>query len=312
MAESVKLLKVYIITLWNWVKIHLTAFDDNHRPWYFDGYVLKEYLLERLLSRNFTIQFNEMYCRKCGTQVLVVPESVTIHNHGYLDKNSIFRLVKISADCIECSSIVTRFSTDWKTYDLLEYYNISDSSAFELCDTDEAHNTISLRKIIWIIWRTIMPKKYNYQKIRQDGLYTIKKICKVLGVSKSGAKYWVHNCGLEPIDINDRPWLFEGHIVKEFLKKKKDQFKVKLKQGECYCLSCRKGIRVLTESITIEYTGKTLGKNDVAQIIIKGICEVCGGVATRLSSENRKGEFLVYYSDYQEKEEDNLNNQQKV
>lgn len=150
-----------------------------------------------------------------------------------------------------------------------------------------------------------MAKKFNYQSVRKDAIYTVNRIYEELGPSKSTVKYWVHNNGLEPIDINDRPWLFKGHVLKEFLKKKMNKFKCKLKEDECYCLSCRKGVRVLTESIQLVYTGKLLGNAGVAQIIIKGICEECGKTAIRLSSENRIEEFLAHYPDYQKKEEDN-------
>lgn len=143
-----------------------------------------------------------------------------------------------------------------------------------------------------------MAKIYNYQKVRKDAIYNIKMICDEIGPSKSTVKYWAHNNGLEPIDINDRPWLFEGHVLKEFLKIKKDKFKVKLKPGEFYCLSCRKGVRVLAESIILEYTGKKLGKGGVAQILIRGVCSECGKNATRLTSYNRVDEFLKFYPEY--------------
>lgn len=123
-------------------------------------------------------------------------------------------------------------------------------------------------------------------------------ICDEIGPSKSTVQYWVHNNGLEPIDINDRPWLFYGYVLKEFLKKKKDKFKCKLKEDECYCCSCRKGVRILSQSIQLFNTGKKLGTGSVSQILIKGICAECGKTATRLTSANKVDDFLKYYPDY--------------
>ena len=144
-----------------------------------------------------------------------------------------------------------------------------------------------------------MAKKFNYQKVRQDAIYTVQMICDEIGPSKSTVKYWVHENGLEPIDINDRPWLFYGYVLKDFLKKKKDKFKCKLKEDECYCCSCRQGVRILPETIQLIYTGKKLGRTGVAQVLIKGNCVDCGKVATRLSSTNKVDIFLKYYPEFE-------------
>lgn len=298
--------KTRITTLWCRIKNLITTFYFNHRPWFLDSYAVADYLLEKISSRNYTMFFNELYCYSCNKPVLIVNESITLKDKGYLNNKRTFRIVNISGDCIECRSMVTRFSTDWRVLDFLDYYNKSNLFESELSNQDEKHSTISLFKIIWIMWRTFMPKIFNYQKIRQDSIYTVNRIHEELGPSKSTVKYWVHENGLQPIDIDDSPWLFEGTVLKEFLKKKKDKFKVKLKPGECYCLSCRKGARILTKSIQLVYTGKKLGNAGVAQIIIKGKCKKCGKTAIRLSSENKVDEFLAHYPNFNKKNsEDN-------
>lgn len=103
--------------------------------------------------------------------------------------------------------------------------------------------------------------------------------------------------GLKPIDYNDRPWLFKGSELKRFLKVKYKDYKIELEPGEFYCLSCRFAVDAIPSSIWLEMTHKRLGTGESWQIIIRGICEVCGHTVVRLSSSKQIKKILKPYSE---------------
>ena len=149
-----------------------------------------------------------------------------------------------------------------------------------------------------------MGKKINYQLIHKSLVYTIKDICKKLRVSKSAVKYWV-KLGLTPIDYNDRPWLFKGSELKRFLKVKYKDYKLDLEPGEFYCLSCRFEVDAIPSSLWLDMTKRKLGDSETWQIIIRGICEVCGHTVVRLSSTKQINDILKPYSESEMNNENN-------
>ena len=140
-----------------------------------------------------------------------------------------------------------------------------------------------------------MSKKINYQVLHKHSSYTTAELASLLNVTRHAIHYWVHHLGLKPINPGDHKWIFDGGVMKSFLKAKLKRSKVKLNDDEMYCLSCRIGKRVTEESIELEYTGKKVGNNDADQIIILGICVTCGHKCRRLTTSNRIDEFLIHY-----------------
>ena len=145
-----------------------------------------------------------------------------------------------------------------------------------------------------------MSKNINYQVLHKHSSYTTAELASLLNVTRHAIHYWVHHLGLKPINPGDHKWIFDGEVMKSFLKAKLKRFKVKLKDDELYCLSCRIGRRGIEESIDLEYTGKKVGANFVDQINIHGVCVTCGHKCRRLTTSNRIGEFLKHYPGYTE------------
>ena len=140
-----------------------------------------------------------------------------------------------------------------------------------------------------------MAKKIVYQVLHKHSFYTSTELASILKISRHTVHYWVKNCGLKPLNPTEHCWIFDGEVLKAFLKAKLKRFKVRINDYELYCLSCRIGKRVTEESIELEYTGKKVGNNDADQIIILGICVTCGHKCRRLTTSNRIDEFLIHY-----------------
>ena len=139
-----------------------------------------------------------------------------------------------------------------------------------------------------------MSKKYNAQKIRKHKTYTISELAKVFSVSKSSIK---RHCrlGLEPIDRNSVPWLLYGNDIIEYFEVVRQKKKIRIKPGQVLCSGCRVGVRLRTDSISLEYSGRKLGIGKYRQIYIRGIGEFCEHRCLGFSSERIIDEFLKYY-----------------
>lgn len=133
--------------------------------------------------------------------------------------------------------------------------------------------------------------------IQKHRYYTTKELADVFGYHRSAIKYWI-KIGLKPINPDERKFLFYGADIIIFLKEKKMQYKVKLRQDECYCASCKKGRRIESGTLTLEYTEIKLGKGNVKQVIIRGKCAKCWHMVVRLSSTARIDKFLKYYPEF--------------
>ena len=145
-----------------------------------------------------------------------------------------------------------------------------------------------------------MSKRINYQVLHKHSSYSTAELASLLKVSRHTIHYWVHNCGLKPLNPAEHGWIFSGENAIIFLIQKRRRFRVKIKDSEIYCLSCRIGKKINENSIDLEYTGKKMGLKDAVQIIIHGLCVTCGHKCRRLSSSNRIDEFLSNYPVYSE------------
>lgn len=143
-----------------------------------------------------------------------------------------------------------------------------------------------------------MSKKTNYQILNQHSTYTSTELAKILKRSRHTVHYWVKYGTLTPLNPEEHTWLFSGADVKKYFKERNMKSKVILKIDQVYCLSCRLGMRVRTDSLVIKFTGKKIGKSGAEQIIIYGLCVTCGHKCRKLSSSNRIDEFLSNYPGY--------------
>ena len=153
-----------------------------------------------------------------------------------------------------------------------------------------------------------MGKRINYQKLRWHIYYKTIELASALGVCRSAVKYWVHH-GLKPINRGSHGWIFFGKDVIEYFKARNKKFHIG--EGEVNCFSCRKGRIVEPNSIELVVSGDKLGSENVIQILIKGICEICGSKGVRLASENTIEKFLTYYPTIIKTRLESLNKQLK-
>ena len=121
--------------------------------------------------------------------------------------------------------------------------------------------------------------------IRAKKTYTSQEISQVLRVHIRTVQIW-HAQGLPRLDPFSRPFLYLGDEIKRFLLQKRQATKHPLKEGEFYCLRCRKPRLSLTDSYQVTETNTKIGKQDF-MVLVKGICQVCGCTLTRFSTKSR-------------------------
>lgn len=80
-------------------------------------------------------------------------------------------------------------------------------------------------------------RNLNYRLVKIHRSYTVEETAKLFGYHKNTVRNWVKN-GLATID-NRRPMLIHGHVLEEFIKKRRTKNKRTCKPGELYCVRCR-------------------------------------------------------------------------
>ena len=126
-----------------------------------------------------------------------------------------------------------------------------------------------------------MAKNFNLRLIKTRESYPTKKLAGELGVHPRTIQEWVKE-GLKPVG-NEKPYLFMGYEVVEFLEKRIKNRKCKLEKDEFYCTKCRKAVRSTDNDVWIDVSGHTIGKNGFKSMIIKGVCDLCNSRINRFS-----------------------------
>lgn len=110
--------------------------------------------------------------------------------------------------------------------------------------------------------------------IHSNRSYSIKEITRLLKVHPRTVSYWIKE-GLQPNDPNERPLLFAGFVLKNFLRKRRDRRKIDLGPDMFLCPRCHMARRAKPNSIHAEPSNRRIGR-DQLQVIIHGNCRVCG------------------------------------
>ena len=116
-----------------------------------------------------------------------------------------------------------------------------------------------------------MAKRYRLNLIQVKESYTPDDIVKLLKVNKKTISRWLDD-GLEK---NTNPLLIMGLELRDFLRLKQQEKKIKLNNDEFFCMRCQKAVKGKDESVQIIKTGKTMGKNKLEQLNKIGVCEFC-------------------------------------
>jgi hypothetical protein len=125
-----------------------------------------------------------------------------------------------------------------------------------------------------------MKKKYNLRKLNKHKSYDTSELQETLGVHPQTVKTWKRE-GLKPINGGCSPFLYSGEELREFLYKRTESQKVRLKEGEIYCLKCRKAVKPMT--IEVIERGIILG-NGNESTTLKSNCPICNSKIQRFSS----------------------------
>lgn len=78
----------------------------------------------------------------------------------------------------------------------------------------------------------------NPNLVKSHHNYTVGEIANLLGIHKNTVRQWIKK-GLPILDDHQHPMLVLGHILKKFLKERKEKNKRPCKPGELYCFRCR-------------------------------------------------------------------------
>lgn len=80
-------------------------------------------------------------------------------------------------------------------------------------------------------------RKHNHRLVKIHRNYTVEEAAELLGVHKNTIREWIRR-GLETIDER-RPMLILGHVLTDYLIKRRKANKRPCKAGEIYCVRCR-------------------------------------------------------------------------
>jgi hypothetical protein len=133
-------------------------------------------------------------------------------------------------------------------------------------------------------------RKTNPRLLKGMRAYSFQEVSEILGCHLQTVRRW-HKGGLKVLDDGTKPFLVMGKDVREFLKAKSKGRKHPLKPGELFCPRCRLPRESLPENLTVETTERRLGKSD-RQVVIRGVCVICGQRMILFSSTRKVGQMI--------------------
>lgn len=116
---------------------------------------------------------------------------------------------------------------------------------------------------------------YNTNLITARRSYCVNEIASLLGRDRRTCGRWIKYEGLKTIKENTSPLLIMGYDLINFIKKRREEKKIPLKENEFFCLKCHKAVRAKIGSEQIVKTGKRIGKDNREQLKKTGVCENC-------------------------------------
>ncbi|MFH1319801.1 MAG: hypothetical protein ABII90_04000 [Bacteroidota bacterium] len=121
-----------------------------------------------------------------------------------------------------------------------------------------------------------MANKYNIHLIKSRRSYSIKDMTTLFNIDRKTCSRWIEYKGLKVMEMIVNPPLVMGSDLKEFIQKQRATRRIRLAEGEYYCLKCHKSVKAKVGSEKTIKTDKKIGKNNSDQYKKIGNCEVCG------------------------------------
>lgn len=131
-----------------------------------------------------------------------------------------------------------------------------------------------------------MGKRSNPLAVKSALTYNINEAAFALGKTPATIRNWIKD-GLAVMSSR-KPYLILGAAIQEYLRAKNKRAKRPLESTELFCPSCRIGRRPLDMVVTN-------GPISPHTSLLKGLCERCGGVCTRMISTKKTKEFAVIF-----------------
>jgi len=131
-----------------------------------------------------------------------------------------------------------------------------------------------------------MSKRANPMAVKASLTYTVDEAAHALGKSPATIRNWIRD-GL-PVMASRKPMLMSGGVIRDYLQAKYKAAKRPLSADELFCLSCQAGRNPLDMTVlACPNTAKTAR--------LKGVCERCGGAASRIVSNARVQHFAATF-----------------
>jgi hypothetical protein len=123
---------------------------------------------------------------------------------------------------------------------------------------------------------------YNLKLVRREFSYTVQEIADLFSLHPNAVRRWV-KAGLRTID-DRRPHLVHGTDLIAFLNKRQQRRKRRCAPDQMYCCRCRVPRRPAGGRVVVD-------RLNAKQLIIRGICELCGVRMNRGGSLARLSEI---------------------
>ncbi|MDD3434541.1 MAG: hypothetical protein PHD96_01290 [Candidatus Pacebacteria bacterium] len=116
---------------------------------------------------------------------------------------------------------------------------------------------------------------YNINLITARRSYSVNEIASLLGIDRKTCGRWVKYDGLKVVEEGKRPILIMGTNLITFIKKRRAERKISLKENEYFCVKCHRAVRARMGSERTIKTGKRIGKDNREQWKKTAICDNC-------------------------------------
>lgn len=127
-----------------------------------------------------------------------------------------------------------------------------------------------------------MGKRANPMAVKAALTYDINEAAKALGKTPATIRSWIKD-GL-PVMSSRKPYLISGEAIRSYLRAKYKAAKRPLGPDDFFCPGCGGARQPVEMAATVWPThNKT--------VLLKGVCNRCGGTCTRMISKSRLGEF---------------------
>ena len=110
-------------------------------------------------------------------------------------------------------------------------------------------------------------RTFNVQVLKKEMSYSSEEIADLFKVHIGTVYAWSRE-GMKKID-NNKPYLFLGRDIRDFLRERQKKRKVKCKVNEFFCFKCREPRISKNNSVVIEI-------HNQRQLNVKGKCIFCG------------------------------------